>query len=190
MMKHLLFLGIAFAALHISHSEIPDFCYLPQSDGEGFNFLYAVYYDAAQDQCSPFIYKGEGGNANRFRNERECMRNCSANAKNIYPINETQACRYKKAIGQCSAQIMSYYYDSAHGKCKTFFWSGCIGNGNRFSSYEHCNATCAGIYDDDGSDEEEEIESDTPIAIICGVLLGVIIAAVLITVIVLTVKSK
>ncbi|XP_056242324.1 BPTI/Kunitz domain-containing protein isoform X2 [Seriola aureovittata] len=187
-MKHLLFWGMVFAAIHISHSAVPEFCQLPSDAGEGTSFLFFVYYDPVKDQCDPFIYKGEGGNANRFVNERQCIRNCSTRAESIYPMVESEACHFKKAIGECSGQYMRYYYDSVHNKCKRFIWSGCIGNGNRFFDYNSCNATCAGIHDD--RDEPEEDEPDTPIAIICGVLLAAIVASILITVIVLTVQSK
>ncbi|XP_028286297.1 kunitz-type serine protease inhibitor bitisilin-3 [Parambassis ranga] len=187
-MKHLLFLGIVFSAFYIGHSQMQDFCRLPKDEGEGLNFDFFVYYDAATDQCNPFIYKGEGGNANRFVNERECIRNCSANARSRYPVDVTEACHFKHLVGGCNGNYLRYYYDSVHDKCKKFIWSGCIGNGNRFYDFDSCNKTCAGIHDD--RDEQEEDEPDTPIAIICGVLLGIILVAILITVIVLTVQSK
>ncbi|XP_038561684.1 BPTI/Kunitz domain-containing protein [Micropterus salmoides] len=187
-MKRLLFLGIAFAAFHISYSKTPAFCQLRHDEGEGLSFNFALYYDASKDQCNPFIYKGQGGNANRFESEKQCMRNCSANAEKVYPMDASLACHFKKATGECSGKFLRYYYDSVHHKCKKFLWSGCIGNGNRFYDYFSCNSTCTGIHDD--RDEEEEEEPDTPIAIICGVLLAVIIVAIIITVIVLTVNSK
>uniref|UniRef100_A0A8D3AXZ0 Si:dkeyp-73b11.8 n=1 Tax=Scophthalmus maximus TaxID=52904 RepID=A0A8D3AXZ0_SCOMX len=187
-MKHLLLLGMAVAIIHVSQSSTPGFCQLPPSAGNGLEFIVAFYYNHTKDQCNPFMYNGEGGNSNRFVNERECIRNCSANAENIYPTDESLACHFKKAIGQCRGQLLRYYYDSVHDKCKKFIWSGCIGNGNRFFDQGSCNSTCAGIHDD--GDDPEEDEPDTPIAIICGVLLGVIIAAFIIPVVVLTVRSK
>ncbi|KAM8890878.1 inter-alpha-trypsin inhibitor [Spinachia spinachia] len=187
-MRHLLFWGIAFAAVYISHSNPPDFCRLQHNEGEGLSFIFALYYDPAMDQCNPFIYKGQAGNGNRFLSEKECIRNCSINKETIYPEDETKACHFKKAEGGCSARFLRYYYDSVHDKCKKFLWTGCVGNGNRFSDQLSCNATCSGIHDD-GMEEEEE-EPDTPIAIICGVLLGIILVAGLITGIVLTVQSK
>ncbi|XP_024911980.1 kunitz-type serine protease inhibitor bitisilin-3 isoform X1 [Cynoglossus semilaevis] len=187
-MKHLLLLVLAFVAIHVDSSRIPELCQLPEDAGEGQSFIFAFHYNAAQDQCNPFVFKGNGGNANRFVNEIECIRNCSVNAENIYPMDAVKACHFKKAIGGCGLQLMRYYYDSVHDKCKKFIYSGCIGNGNRFFDHESCNATCAGIHDD--GDEPEEDEPDTPIAIICGVLLAVIVLSIIIPVIVLTVKSK
>nr|XP_040019638.1 BPTI/Kunitz domain-containing protein [Gasterosteus aculeatus aculeatus] len=187
-MKHLLFWGVAFAAVYISHSNPPAFCQLPADSGEGSSFIFALSYDPVSDQCNPFFYKGQGGNGNRFQSERECIRNCSVNAEAIYPMKATNVCHLKKAEGGCNAKSLRYYYDSVHDKCKKFLWTGCFGNGNRFFDQLSCNTTCSGIHDD-GVEEEEE-EPDTPIAIVCGVLLGIIVVAVLVTVIVLTVQSK
>ncbi|XP_061577786.1 BPTI/Kunitz domain-containing protein [Cololabis saira] len=187
-MKNLLLLGIALSLFHISHSNTPAFCQEKPDMGTGTLFIFSVYYDAGRDRCNPFFYTGEGGNANRFITERECLRNCSPNWENLYPTDTTRACHFKKTVGECSGSFLRYYYDSIHDKCKKFLWTGCIGNGNRFFDFESCNATCAGIHDD--GEEDEEDDSDTPIAIICGVLLAVIIASIIITVTVLTVKSK
>ncbi|XP_039989755.1 BPTI/Kunitz domain-containing protein isoform X2 [Xiphias gladius] len=187
-MKHLLFWGMAFAVIHISHSSNRDFCQLSSDPGQGFDFIFRFYYDAATDECSPFIYKGQGGNANRFENEKQCIRNCSTIAESLYPMNESHACRLKKAEGRCSGYQLRYYYSSVYKKCKRFIWTGCIGNGNRFFDHNSCNTTCTGIEDE--GDEVEEDEPDTPIAIILGVLLAVVIVAVLITGIVLIINSK
>ncbi|KAM7002574.1 kunitz-type serine protease inhibitor bitisilin-3 [Tautogolabrus adspersus] len=186
-MKHLLFFGIALAAFNISQS-VPEFCQLPEDEGTGQSFSFSLYYDAANSRCSPFLYKGQGGNANRFVNERECIRNCSADADTLYPMDASEACRLKKVEGGCDGKHLRYYYDAVHNKCKKFLWTGCFGNGNRFLDFNSCNTTCAGIHED--GDELEEDEPDTPIAIICGVLLAVIVVAIFTTVIVLTMKSK
>lgn len=53
-----------------------DFCLLPPDVGQGTSFTLAVHYDVNKDQCTPFLYNGEGGNANRFENERECITQC------------------------------------------------------------------------------------------------------------------
>lgn len=63
-----------------------DFCRLKQDEGQGTSFTFATYYDVTTDRCNPFLYKGQGGNANRFENERECIRNCSTNVESTYPF--------------------------------------------------------------------------------------------------------
>lgn len=47
-----------------------------------------------------------------------------------------------------------YAYDLYENQCKTFFYSGCGGNPNRFKSFVECRAAC------NASDilEEESIE--------------------------------
>ncbi|KAK7891518.1 hypothetical protein WMY93_023481 [Mugilogobius chulae] len=186
-MKLLLFLGTIVTLVHFGHL-IPDFCRLPKDEGEGTNFGFAVYYDPTKDQCEPFMYKGQGGNANRFTSEKECIRNCSAKAESIYPMDLTKVCHLPKAKGTCSGNLLRYYYDSVYDRCKKFHYSGCFGNGNRFPDMNTCNATCDGVHDD--REEEEDLEPDTPVAIICGVVLGLIVAGIIITVAVLSVMSK
>ncbi|CAN9499334.1 unnamed protein product [Ophioblennius macclurei] len=185
-MKYLLLLGIVLLNFRISDSA-PDFCQLKPDIGEGTGFIYAVYYEPEKDQCSPFLYKGDKGNQNRFLNERECIRNCSDNAEKIYPMDATKACTFKKLSGGCSGSYLRYYYDPIHDKCKKFLWTGCLGNGNRFTDSGSCNNTCVGIHED--GDDDEEDEPDTDIKIICGVLIGLVLAGILIAAIVLTVRS-
>lgn len=62
-----------------------EFCHMEPDKGDGQLYEILLYYNAEQDQCIPFVYSGQGGNANRFANERECISNCSENAENIYP---------------------------------------------------------------------------------------------------------
>lgn len=56
-------------------------------EGDGSDTTMYFYYNGVEDRCVPFKYSGQGGNRNRFSNERHCMRNCSANAENVYPID-------------------------------------------------------------------------------------------------------
>uniref|UniRef100_A0A3B5BDG8 BPTI/Kunitz inhibitor domain-containing protein n=1 Tax=Stegastes partitus TaxID=144197 RepID=A0A3B5BDG8_9TELE len=56
------------------------FCKLPSDAGEGQAFIGAFFYDVTKDHCNPMLYKGSGGNANRFATEIQCIRNCSLNA--------------------------------------------------------------------------------------------------------------
>ncbi|KAF6738943.1 Kunitz-type serine protease inhibitor LmKTT-1a, partial [Oryzias melastigma] len=84
-MKNLLLLGIFLSVFQISLSNIPEFCKEPPDMGRGTTFAFSVYYDPQIDKCNPFFYQGEGGNANRFSSERDCLRNCSPNAESFYP---------------------------------------------------------------------------------------------------------
>lgn len=79
--------SIAFCKLIVYVYPPTEFCLLPKDEGSGMNFEFSLYFDQESQRCSPFMYKGEGGNANRFYSERECIRNCSNNPETLYPVN-------------------------------------------------------------------------------------------------------
>lgn len=62
-----------------------EFCQLPKDEGEGPAFEFYLFYDGDTDRCTPFLYKGQGGNKNRFTKEIDCIRNCSSNSEQFYP---------------------------------------------------------------------------------------------------------
>ncbi|XP_063048656.1 deleted in malignant brain tumors 1 protein-like [Engraulis encrasicolus] len=125
----------------------PELCFLPPDEGtnEDGLFMIYLYYDAVKDKCYPFKYFGSGGNANCFVSERDCIRNCSANANALYPSPESKACHLPKTSGECFGQYLRYYYDAQQKRCRKFIWTGCVGNGNRFLDELSCNSTCHGI---------------------------------------------
>ncbi|XP_063048653.1 actinia tenebrosa protease inhibitors-like [Engraulis encrasicolus] len=92
----------------------PELCFLPPDEGTSEDGMFMIYlhYDAVKDKCYPFKYYGSGGNANRFESERDCIRNCSANANTLYPSPESKACHLPKASGECFGQYLRYYYDA------------------------------------------------------------------------------
>ncbi|GFR27455.1 papilin [Trichonephila clavata] len=53
----------------------------------------------------------------------------------------------------CLSKILMYYYDAEYQLCRPFFFRGCGGNNNRFSSKEECEKEC-------GEEEEEEEEEE------------------------------
>ncbi|KAL7858231.1 hypothetical protein AOLI_G00183330 [Acnodon oligacanthus] len=183
----LVFLAVFYSTN--GQTTVQSLCDLPMDEGTGSDIRVYLYYDKNTDKCQPFRYLGEGGNANRFIAEVHCMRNCSDRADSLYPLDRSKACHLPKVPGECFGHYLRYYYDPAHGKCKTFFWTGCVGNGNRFLNIQSCNNTCSGITDE-AEGKEEEVESDSPVGIILGVVLGIIGAIILIVVIVLTLKNK
>lgn len=48
--------------------------------------------------------------------------------------------------GRCSDSLRKWFYDPYQRRCQTFAYSGCEGNGNRFSTEQECEAEC--IYHD------------------------------------------
>uniref|UniRef100_A0A1L8EBW2 Putative protease inhibitor-like protein n=2 Tax=Haematobia irritans TaxID=7368 RepID=A0A1L8EBW2_HAEIR len=51
-------------------------------------------------------------------------------------------CSLPKEVGPCRKSDLSYYYDTESKACQEFFYGGCHGNNNRFSSKEQCEQSC------------------------------------------------
>ena len=46
-------------------------------------------------------------------------------------------------VGSCSGRFTQWYFDSSSNECLEFYFSGCMGNANRFNSKEMCETQCA-----------------------------------------------
>nr|XP_022309869.1 kunitz-type serine protease inhibitor textilinin-2-like [Crassostrea virginica] len=51
-------------------------CYQRSDKGQGHGWLLRYYYNYNKQKCLRFIYRGKGGNSNRFRSREECSRRC------------------------------------------------------------------------------------------------------------------
>lgn len=65
-----------------------------------------------------------------------------------------ERCVYVVNPGPCRELIKMYAYDLYENQCKTFFYSGCGGNPNRFKTLSECRVACNALRED----EEESIE--------------------------------
>uniref|UniRef100_A0A182PGJ0 Papilin n=1 Tax=Anopheles epiroticus TaxID=199890 RepID=A0A182PGJ0_9DIPT len=110
--------------------DVPDF-----GDGEGDGELILFYYNAERQSCERFRYSGAGGNKNRFNSEEECERVCGM-------YRGVDVCRDPVETGPCTGSTQMYYYDPRALACYSFNYSGCEGNGNRFTTPEECEETC------------------------------------------------
>lgn len=66
----------------------------------------------------------------------------------------TDRCIFIVNPGPCGQLIKMYAYDLYEDQCKTFFYSGCGGNPNRFKSFKECRVACNAS----NTVEEESIE--------------------------------
>lgn len=51
-------------------------------------------------------------------------------------------CKQPSDTGSCSNYSVTWYYDLSSGTCRRFWYGGCEGNTNRFSSRDHCESVC------------------------------------------------
>lgn len=52
--------------------------------------------------------------------------------------------------GHCENGLTKWHYNSEAKECQAFMYSGCGGNGNRFSSKAECENLCAAERKDSG----------------------------------------
>ena len=45
-------------------------------------------------------------------------------------------------IGPCRARFVKWFFDPDERSCRQFYYGGCHGNGNRFSTQEECESVC------------------------------------------------
>ncbi|XP_051836857.1 inter-alpha-trypsin inhibitor-like isoform X1 [Antechinus flavipes] len=189
---HTIIMMVYLVSLSVSSSSgWSEECNLPKDEGEmGVMLGYRLYYNRTTDRCHPFVYKGAGGNENRFLTDMECMRHCSTLGEKLYPDDE-RVCLIEKDPGHCKASYTMWYFDSLEKKCLKFIYGGCVGNGNRFLTRRECYQRCAPESADNGLfwDEDEEIN----IGLIVGIIVGcvsIIVLLVTLTLVFLKKKQK
>ena len=73
---------------------------------------------------------------------------------------DRSVCREPVLRGTCDDSILSYYYDSNTERCREFVYSGCDGNGNRFSKISQCRATCMSTTTTDEGDSRGDRQGE------------------------------
>ncbi|UYV74611.1 PAPLN [Cordylochernes scorpioides] len=150
-----------------------DVCQEPEDPGPCLGQLPQWFYDSAQRQCRTFLYGGCEGNSNRFETRQDCEQRCIRPEKSkrkkeehlgnivvraieLVPCRDSYTrlmflprgagvCREPVALGSCLQPQSRWYYDPALLRCRTFTYSGCGGNKNRFKTFETCMRFCSGI---------------------------------------------
>lgn len=90
------------------------------------------FYNSSSMTCDSFYFGGCLGNGNNFHSEKDCLQTCRTEA----------ACRLPLVAGPCKKLVPLWAFDSTQGKCVTFNYGGCQGNGNRFYSEKECKEYC------------------------------------------------
>ncbi|KOB77775.1 Lacunin, partial [Operophtera brumata] len=139
-----------------------DACKLPQSKGACLSYNVRWYYDSQRESCTnfgscvgnfprwgfnqetrkceQFTWGGCEGNPNRFSSEAACTMRCDP------PGKPKPECSKPQEVGNCSETEAVWSFSQSENRCVPFYYTGCGGNDNRFSSLEACEDSCPGAY--------------------------------------------
>ncbi|XP_050976855.1 protein AMBP [Labeo rohita] len=120
----------------------PEACKSQPDSGPCFGMLQRYHYNSSIMACQMFTFGGCMGNQNNFVTEKECLQSCRTEA----------ACRLPMDAGPCKVFSELWAFDSTAGKCVSFKYGGCKGNGNKFYSKKECEEYC-GVVMRNGDDE-------------------------------------
>ncbi|CAH8667940.1 unnamed protein product [Dicrocoelium dendriticum] len=108
------------------------------------------YLDVHTGTCKEFAYTHCGGSPNNFLSRTDCEQFCGARKESLEDV-----CHFLPDSGPCDLKHSMWYFDPNYlqsgsrigqvdkGACRTFAYSGCGGNSNRFVDQRSCEATCA-----------------------------------------------
>lgn len=130
-------------------------CLQPRETGMCYNFVIRYYYDKDDKGCHKFYWSGCNNNGNNFATFEECTQRCGTPVISDSSISRTQLvtddrtqifrtedCFLPAEKGPCDNDQQKWFYDSQDGVCKTFYWSSCGGNNNRFDNGAECIQKC------------------------------------------------
>ncbi|XP_041434579.1 collagen alpha-3(VI) chain isoform X2 [Xenopus laevis] len=112
------------------------------------------FFDKTNKICTKFWYGGCSGNINRFDTEAECISKCQqilvekalpTPVLEVKKLSGPQVCNLHKEEGTCRDFVLKWYYDTETKSCTRFWYGGCGGNENRFSTQNECEKTCTPV---------------------------------------------
>ena len=101
------------------------------------------------------MFVGCGGNDNNFASLTDCENKCShhlSKERSLKPekskfrsktLPTNPLCLLPVEVGPCEALIPGFFFNTQTKRCEAFVYGGCRGNGNRFSTRDECESTCA-----------------------------------------------
>ncbi|CAH1647706.1 unnamed protein product [Spodoptera littoralis] len=106
------------------------------------------YYDLKMNACKTFQYGLCELQFNGFHSLRECSSTCEVighqflTEEDQAKVSDDTICRLQYDFGSCNNYYPMWYFDVTERTCKSFSYSGCGGNNNRFATPGMCNTKC------------------------------------------------
>jgi len=120
----------------------------------GARFSRRYGYNPSTRKCEQFIYLGTGGTRNNFATAAECQSKCDEGSNDSGSSGSSSGgsanpCTLPPRQGQytrgktCSnGARLQRRWTFENGSCRFFFYSGCDGNANNFTSDDECEQRC------------------------------------------------
>ncbi|XP_021196380.3 tissue factor pathway inhibitor-like [Helicoverpa armigera] len=111
---------------------------------------HSFYYDLKMQGCRTFSDGMCDLNFNSFPTLRACVDRCRdgyliLHAEEQKNLSIDVHCRLQPDFGSCNNYHPSWYFDVSTRLCKSFAYSGCGGNKNRFEDSLSCIHTCTAV---------------------------------------------
>ena len=91
-------------------SKGPKACFLQKNAGSCQGAYNEWYFDLSKGSCTPFVYGGCLGNANRFLSQSDCEDLCTAQ-------ESVELCAKAKMVGSCDGSFPHWYFDREMATC-------------------------------------------------------------------------
>ncbi|KAK3601371.1 hypothetical protein CHS0354_037685 [Potamilus streckersoni] len=89
---------------------------------------------------------GYGRCSDRCSSDGDCPgreKCCTYGCRHICTAPEIEdVCQLPKEVGHCDSRARRYYFNEKSNRCRSFYYSGCGGNENNFSSRRSCQQRC------------------------------------------------
>ncbi|CAH0719454.1 unnamed protein product, partial [Brenthis ino] len=118
-------------------------CELQPKRGSCRMAITRYYYNINERVCEPFTYGGCSGNKNNFLSSEDCTEYCKGyHLLSLVKSSRPALCFQPFKTGYCPSHMLYFYFDAQTETCKSFLYTGCSGNENRFDTLEECEETC------------------------------------------------
>ncbi|XP_026315037.1 papilin isoform X10 [Hyposmocoma kahamanoa] len=125
---------------HCEPARGDDVCKLPIEQGSCAGNFGRWGFNAESGQCEQFVWGGCEGNGNRFGSEAACNLRCNP------PGEQKPQCSEPQLVGNCTEKQAVWSFSQTENRCVPFYYTGCNGNNNRFTSEDACTEACPNAF--------------------------------------------